>query len=674
MKNFQSLLVANRGEIAVRIMRTASALGLRTIGVYSEADASSPHVGVADDAVLIGPAPASESYLHIDRIIQAAAESGAQAIHPGYGFLSENAAFAIAVREAGLVFVGPDPLAIELMGDKAAAKRRMIEAGVPCVPGYQGDDQNDAHLATEASRIGYPVMVKATAGGGGRGMRLVEQERGLADALSVARSEAMNTFGSERLIIEKAIVNARHVEIQIFADHHGNVIHLGERDCSVQRRHQKVVEEAPCPVMTDTLRAAMGGAAVEAARSIGYQGAGTVEFLLDETGAFYFLEMNTRLQVEHPVTEMFAGLDLVQMQLQVADGDALDISQSDVEWQGHAMEARLYAEDAAAGFLPSTGVIERWQPFEDDDVRVDSGIDAGQVVSPFYDPMLAKFIAWGNTRDQARLNLIHALKETELFGVTTNRGFLIDILENRRFADGLATTSFITEEFSDHDLAPPAIDNPTLAIAATLMFANARSVALQNSLAVPAALLNWSSGDPIWSVFKFDCAQQNHVVKIRPATAHSYLIVINNAGDDEALDVSDVQLDPGVARMTVNGRRHSVSFAHLSGGRLQLCEAGRVVELILSQDGLSTAEDAADSGRVIAPMHGIVVDVLVQPGDIVSQGDKLAVMEAMKMQHDLRAGADGAVTAVHLAQGQQVGEGDLLIEIQTQSFQTTTQE
>ncbi|MGD8417977.1 MAG: biotin carboxylase N-terminal domain-containing protein, partial [Pseudomonadales bacterium] len=394
------LLVANRGEIALRIMRTAKAQGVHTVAVYSEADAAAPHVQFADDAVCIGPPPVAESYLRGEAIIQAALDKGAHAIHPGYGFLSENADFARAVAAAGLTFVGPPAAAIEVMGDKARAKRRMIEAGVPCVPGYEAEDQSEARLIEAAGGIGFPVMVKAAAGGGGRGMRLVRTPADLPDALRLARSEAENAFGSGSLILEKAIVRPRHVEIQVFADEHGHVIHLGERDCSVQRRHQKVVEEAPCPVMTPELRAAMGSAAVEAALAVDYRGAGTVEFLLDEAGEFYFLEMNTRLQVEHPVTELVTGLDLVALQLAVAEGRPLGIDQDDVALSGHAIEVRLYAEDPAQDFLPATGPIHRWHPTEM--LRVDAGIASGGEVSPFYDAMVAKLIAHGESRDAAR--------------------------------------------------------------------------------------------------------------------------------------------------------------------------------------------------------------------------------------------------------------------------------
>ncbi|MEQ8803451.1 MAG: biotin carboxylase N-terminal domain-containing protein, partial [Haliea sp.] len=395
MPQFDSVLVANRGEIAVRVIRSAKAQGYRTIAVYSEADAAAPHVLLADEAVLIGPAPVRESYLDPERILAAAAATRAGAIHPGYGFLSENAAFARACEDAGMVFIGPSARAIELMGNKAAAKRLMLAADVPCIPGYQDQDQSDTALVEAAQRIGTPLMVKAAAGGGGRGMRLVLDPVDLPAALAAARSEAENAFGSGELILEKALLQPRHVEIQVFSDSHGNHVHLGERDCSIQRRHQKVVEESPCPVMTPELRVAMGEAAVNAARSIDYCGAGTVEFLLDVDQRFYFLEMNTRLQVEHPVTEMVTGLDLVALQLQVAQGYPLPLSQADVALHGHALEVRLYAEDTVNDFLPASGTVYRWHPPHGEGIRVDHDLVEGQEVSPFYDPMIANIIAWG---------------------------------------------------------------------------------------------------------------------------------------------------------------------------------------------------------------------------------------------------------------------------------------
>ncbi|MFS2127883.1 geranyl-CoA carboxylase subunit apha, partial [Pseudomonas sp. Pseusp97] len=408
MPSFDKILIANRGEIACRVIRTAHDLGYRTVAVYSEADANARHVQLADEAVCIGPAPVGQSYLKPEAILDAAKRTGAGAVHPGYGFLSENADFARACEAAGIVFIGPGVEAIHLMGSKRLSKIAMLEAGVPCIPGYEGVDQDEATLAREAQRIGYPLMIKASAGGGGRGMRLVTRSEDLAEQLRTARSEAQNAFGSGELILEKAVVQPRHVEIQVFGDSHGHIVYLGERDCSVQRRHQKVIEEAPCPVLTEELRAAMGEAAVKAAASVNYLGAGTVEFLLDASGAFYFLEMNTRLQVEHPVTELVTGQDLVAWQIRVAEGHPLPLTQAQIQLRGHAIEVRLYAEDTGNGFLPQTGQVLRWTPPQLDGIRIDHGLREGQPVTPFYDPMLAKVIAYGATRDEARRKLVRA--------------------------------------------------------------------------------------------------------------------------------------------------------------------------------------------------------------------------------------------------------------------------
>ncbi|MEJ6685570.1 MAG: biotin carboxylase N-terminal domain-containing protein, partial [SAR86 cluster bacterium] len=465
MKRFNSILIANRGEIACRVIKTAKQLGYRTIAVYSDADAGAPHVQLADDAVRIGPGPVGESYLLAENILAAAITSGAESIHPGYGFLSENSAFAEAVESAGLVFIGPTREAIDVMGNKAESKRRMIEAGVPCVPGYEGHDQTDEALLAEGNKIALPLMVKAAAGGGGRGMRLVQDYAELANAIKLARAEAESAFGSGELILEKAIIQPRHVEIQVFADTLGNTVHLGERDCSVQRRHQKVIEEAPCPIMTPELREQMGQSAIDAAKSVNYHGAGTVEFLLDASGAFYFLEMNTRLQVEHPVTELITGLDLVALQISVAQGEALSITQDDVHLEGHAIEVRLYTEDPSLDFLPASGPVDLWQPADGVGIRIDAGIVSGQDISPFYDPMVAKVIGYGPDRESARLRLIGALKETVLFGTPNNKRFLIQCLEKQCFIDGTATTAFIAEEFSGEDLqvAPPSFADSAVA-------------------------------------------------------------------------------------------------------------------------------------------------------------------------------------------------------------------
>jgi geranyl-CoA carboxylase alpha subunit len=453
MTKISKLLIANRGEIACRIMRTAHKMGIDTVAVYSDADQDAPHRKMATEAIYIGPSPAMESYLAIEKIIAAALTSNVDAIHPGYGFLSENADFAEACSAAELIFIGPSARAITLMGNKAEAKRQMTAAGVPCVPGYEGEDQTDIMFANAAEDIGYPVMVKASAGGGGRGMRIITKPEKLMKGLVSARSEAERSFGSGELILEKAILEPRHIEIQVFADNHGNVVHLGERDCSIQRRHQKVIEEAPSPAVSSELRERMGETAIAATRAINYSGAGTFEFLLDQHQKFFFLEMNTRLQVEHPVTECVTGQDLVEWQIKIAAGDPLPVSQEDIRIQGHAIEARLYSEDPYKGFMPKVGVLSNWVAAEGEGIRTDHGLETGFEVTPFYDGMIAKIIGYGVDRETARSNLLAGLKATVDDGLTTNRQFLLSCVVHDAFKEGLATTGFIETFFPKKKLA-----------------------------------------------------------------------------------------------------------------------------------------------------------------------------------------------------------------------------
>jgi geranyl-CoA carboxylase alpha subunit len=611
--SFSSILVANRGEIAWRVMRTARAMGYRTVAVYSDTDKDAPHVAYADSAVRLGPAPVGESYLSIDRILEAAHTSGADAVHPGYGFLSENDAFAAACEKAGLVFIGPPPAAIAAMGNKAAAKRRMIEAGVPCVPGYLGADQSDANLEKQARKIGLPVMVKAAAGGGGRGMRLVEREADLPDAIRTARAEAESAFGSGELILEKAVVDARHVEIQVFADAHGGVLHLGERDCSVQRRHQKVVEEAPSPAVTAELRNRMGAAAVAAARAIGYRGAGTVEFLLSADGAFYFLEMNTRLQVEHPVTEAITGLDLVEWQLRVARGEHLPLTQQQVKLQGHAIEVRLYAEDAYADFLPQTGRIGVWQPASGPGVRVDHGVKEGLVISPFYDPMIAKVIASGTTREEARLRLIKALRDTVVLGPTTNRHFLIRLLEHPEFAAGAATTSFLGR----HNFAPPELGDAHWQTAAALLWRH-------SAARYPASLRGWRNSNPEPTPFRLAVGEQQRALQLGDARDVSLPHVI---------DGNDIVVDFDGLTVRFQDRTYMPPASAAAGG----------------------------DGKLRAPMDGRIVAIKVAAGDTVVRGQTLVVLEAMKIQHQLKAALDAKVESIAVQEGQQVANRTVLV-------------
>ncbi|MGB0921309.1 MAG: acetyl-CoA carboxylase biotin carboxylase subunit [Alphaproteobacteria bacterium] len=659
MDRFSSILIVNRGEIACRVMRTAHALGYRTIAVYSEADSNAPHVKAADEAVCIGPAPVGESYLRADKILQAANQTGAGAIHPGYGFLSENAGFADACVKAGITFIGPDANAITLMGNKAEAKRGMIAAGVPCVPGYEGEDQSDAAMIAAAENIGYPLMVKAAAGGGGRGMRLVENAGDLTNALALARSEAENAFGSGELILEKAIQRPRHVEVQVFADEQGNTIHLGERDCSVQRRHQKVVEEAPCPVMTDTLRAEMGAAAVAAAKSINYRGAGTVEFLLDESGAFYFLEMNTRLQVEHPVTECITGLDLVALQIQVAQGKPLGIAQEDVLLTGHAIEVRLYAEDPAQDFLPMTGPIDLWDVPAMPGLRVDSGIETGGAVSPFYDPMLAKIIAYGETRDRVRRRLIEGLRETHLFGTRTNRRFLIDCLEAETFAKGAATTAFIAETFGEtlKETTPPLAD---AAMAAVLQQHLAFQAAQAQAVSAPSALQNWANTTALVSRAAYIFGEQAFDLVITAESASSYRVTCGESGLGVALRSSD----GAVAYLDVEGVQHKVRFQQRDEAALYLDVDGRAHLFENSLLHIIGAGERAGGNLILSPMHGALLELRVAEGDEVTQGQCVAILEAMKMQHEILVPADGTVIAVRAAVGAQVPADEVLIELE----------
>ena len=660
MTRFTSILVANRGEIACRVIRTARALGYRTVAVYSEADAKAPHVQMADEAVCIGPSPVNESYLVQEKILQAAQASGAEAIHPGYGFLSENADFARAVEDAGLIFIGPSPDAIHLMGNKAEAKRRMIAAQVPCVPGYEGADQSDEVLLAEGNKIAPPLMVKAAAGGGGRGMRLVLDSAELANAINLARAEALSAFGSGELILEKAIIRPRHVEVQVFADTQGNTIHLGERDCSVQRRHQKVVEEAPCPVMTEELRAAMGAAAVAAAQSINYRGAGTVEFLLDESGKFYFLEMNTRLQVEHPVTELITGLDLVALQLQVAQGEPLGLTQEDIKLEGHAIEVRLYTEDPTQDFLPTSGPVDLWSPPGGTGIRVDSGICTGQDISPFYDPMVAKVIASGPTRDIARLRLIEALKETVLFGTRHNRDFLVACLEKECFAAGQATTAFIAEEFAEGEITDPQPGFPDSAVAAVIELALQHADLYSSSVLVAPQLRDWASASPLISRKQYRHGETVHDLSIMPLGDSRYQVF--DASESAVIEL--LSLEGSTAHVGIDGSQHIARFHLPDAGKLYLSIDGRAAQYcdMIRLDGVQ--DQTGGSGSIIAPMHGLLLEVRVTSGDTVAAGQTLAVLEAMKMHYEIVAEVSGEVKEVLSEAGKQVAADDLLIEIE----------
>ncbi len=635
---FDTILIANRGEIACRVIRTTRAMGYRTVAVVTEPDAGAPHALAADLAVPIGDARA---YLDGAAIIDAARRAGAQAVHPGYGFLSENADFARACAAAGLVLIGPPPDAMALMGDKGAAKAAMVAAGVPCLPGYQGADQSDAVLLAEGARIGFPLMVKASAGGGGKGMRLVADADALPEALARARSEAGKAFGDETLILERALLCPRHVEIQVFADSYGNAIHLGERDCSVQRRHQKVVEEAPSPAVDDALRARMGQAAVDAARACGYVGAGTVEFLL-EGGDFFFLEMNTRLQVEHPVTEAVAGMDLVEWQIRVARGEALPLRQEQVALSGHAIEVRLYAEDPAQDFLPQAGRVLRWRA--PPGLRVDHALASGQAVSPDYDPMLAKIIAHGPDRETARRRLIAGLEATEVLGLTTNRAFLAAVLRHEGFASGAATTAFLDQDFiGDATLSSAVPDATTLALAAFLL--------ATRSVDPFAPRFGWSNGPRPLHRFRLAAGEGMQEVALRFAPGP-----VVELAEGPALRIT--ALDGGLCRYLADGIAAALPYA-LDGDTLHLDGlALRDVTLAPPQ-----AAQTGGDGRLLAPMAGKVVQVAAQPGEAVAQGQVIAVLEAMKMEHPLKAPVAGRLDTLAVQPGQQVAARALVAVI-----------
>jgi 3-methylcrotonyl-CoA carboxylase alpha subunit len=654
---FSSLLIANRGEIACRVIRTARRLGLRTVAVYSDADADAMHVAMADDAVRLGPAPAKESYLRGDAIIAAAKAARADAIHPGYGFLSENAEFAEAVAAAGLIWVGPPASSIRAMGLKDAAKALMIKAGVPVVPGYQGAEQSVAFLQAEAARVGYPVMIKAVAGGGGKGMRKVDRDEDFAKALEGAQREGQNAFGDPRVLIEKYVSRPRHIEVQVFADAHGNAVHLFERDCSVQRRHQKVIEEAPAPGMPEEMRHAMGSAAVQAAKAIGYRGAGTVEFIVDASkglrqDAFYFMEMNTRLQVEHPVTEMITGQDLVEWQLRVAAGEPLPMRQEDLEIDGHAIEVRLYAEDPAKGFLPSTGALTRLKlPQAAAQMRTDTGVRQGDTVTMFYDPMIAKVIAWGETRSKAAEHLARALSEAEVAGVRTNLAFLIDLLRHKAFLAAELDTGFIDRH--KDTLFPPAGEAPREArILAALDHVLRRKTAVDANRPWADdpwnALNGWRLGPPQSERLVFADGAEMTVTP----DGHGFRMALANQEDA----VSGALGADGNILGMVSGRRLKGAVVHAGGERLVLLN-GRGHAFAFKDPLAGDALNREGGLSLTAPMPGKVVSVFVKAGDRVTRGQPIAVLEAMKMEHTLSAPGDLIVETLPFAPGDQVNEG-----------------
>jgi geranyl-CoA carboxylase alpha subunit len=603
-------------------------------------------VELADEAVCIGPAQVNASYLNAEAILEAARKTGADCVHPGYGFLSENSGFARACKDAGLVFVGPPEAAIELMGSKRRSKIAMQEAGVPVVPGFEGDNARDDELIEAAKNIGYPLMIKASAGGGGRGMRLVEAEADLADNLKRARSESKQAFGDDELILEKAVIEPRHIEIQVFADRHGNAVYLGERDCSIQRRHQKVVEEAPSPFMTPELRKAMGEAAVKAALACQYEGAGTVEFLVDEERNFYFLEMNTRLQVEHPVTEMITGQDLVAWQLAVAEGESLPLSQEEIVLNGHAIEVRLYAEDPARNFTPQTGTLHRFDPAEGEGIRFDSGVRAGDDITPHYDPMLAKVIAWGKNRNEARRRLIKALEDTAVFGTNTNRHFLARIIANDAFGRGEATTAFLQSEFrNDPSMAPADIGIRELALAASLF---SRGTDQQQA---------WSNAPATVTPMTLAIGEQTLNVLVRTRGCE----ITVTAGEDQ-YELTLVSAANGKACIIDKGVRQVCQY-HRQGDHLYLQAFDQTLAMQDLTHQPADANATGGTGQIKATMDGALIDVLVKQGQTVKQGDTLVILEAMKMEHPVKADRDGTLASLPVVKGDQVKRNQLLAEI-----------
>ena len=670
---FRKILIANRGEIACRVIRTAKRMGVATVAVYSDADAQALHVAMADEAVHIGGAAVRDSYLLPERILNAAKITGAEAIHPGYGFLSENAAFAKACKAAGVVFIGPPASAIEAMGLKGAAKALMEKAKVPVVPGYHGDDQSPDLLAKEAERIGYPVLIKAVAGGGGKGMRRVDAAKDFAAALAGAQREAANAFGDDKVLLEKYLVKPRHIEIQVFADSHGDAVHLFERDCSVQRRHQKVLEEAPAPDMPPAMRQAMGAAAVAAAKAIGYVGAGTVEFIADVSDGlrpdrFYFMEMNTRLQVEHPVTEMITGQDLVRWQLDVAAGAKLPLAQDRIPMAGHAVEARIYAEDPQKNFLPSVGKLHRLRtPDVDGHVRIDTGVREGDSVTPYYDPMIAKLIVWDTDRKSALRRMRQALGEYQIAGVATNTAFLIALTGHKAFIAGDLDTGFIERFRADLLPAPLPASTAVLGLAALAVTLERRATAERQAAAGSdrwspwAAVNGWRLNDQGWDEL---------VVRerdVETACRIEYLSdgALNVSGSEGHVTVrGDLDAD-GNLDAVIDGRRLRAGLVRQED-ELTLLLPGETHRLHIVDPRAAADLDEGGSGQLTAPMPGKVVQALVEDGAKVEKGQALMILEAMKMEHTISAPARGTVAKVHFRAGDQVTDGAVLLTLEAE--------
>ena len=662
---FRKVLIANRGEIACRVIKTARRLGVATVAVYSEADANARHVRLADEATLIGPPAARESYLVGERILDVARRTGAEAIHPGYGFLSENEEFAEACEKAGIVFIGPPASAIRAMGSKSAAKALMETAGVPLTPGYHGDNQDPVFLAQQANRIGYPVLIKASAGGGGKGMRRVDAAADFEAALASCQREAANAFGDERVLVEKYVLKPRHIEIQVFGDTHGNCVYLFERDCSLQRRHQKVLEEAPAPGMTPERRAAMGQAAVNAAKAVGYVGAGTVEFIANQDGSFYFMEMNTRLQVEHPVTEMITGLDLVEWQLRVASGQPLPLTQEQLDIDGHAIEARVYAEDPDRGFLPSTGrLVHLIPPPESDSVRVDTGVEQGDEITPYYDPMIAKLIVWGADRKQALARMRRALAQYRVVGVSNNINFLSRLVALPSFANAELDTGLIEREhgllFPPQEVVPDEVW--LVAALAELLHeqrnANAKFATAADRGSPWRALDGWRLNGR---------AERKLALRLQE-TVQEVVVVVVSGGYRLALNGRYVRASGtlgrgGAVHAQLDDSRINAAVV-ITGERRHVFYRGHSWPLALVNTLYVGGEGEDVEGGLRAPMPGKVVTLTAEPGAIVEKGTPLLVLEAMKMEHTITAPRKGKVVSFHVAEGDQVVDGAELVEFE----------
>jgi 3-methylcrotonyl-CoA carboxylase alpha subunit len=662
---FSKVLIANRGEIACRVIKTCRRLGIGTVAVYSEADAGARHVRLADEAVLIGPPPAGESYLRIEAVLAAARETGAQAIHPGYGFLSENETFAFACAREGVVFIGPPVDAIRAMGSKSAAKQLMERAGVPLVPGYHGDNQDAGFLQEQAKRIGYPVLIKASAGGGGKGMRIVADDADFATALASCKREATSSFGDDRVLVEKYVARPRHIELQVFGDSHGNVVHLFERDCSVQRRHQKVLEEAPAPGMTPQRRAAMGQAACEAARAVGYLGAGTVEFIASQDGTFYFMEMNTRLQVEHPVTEMITGLDLVEWQLRVAAGQPLPLSQKQLSIRGHALEARIYAEDPAKGFLPSTGRLAHLAPPPESlYVRVDTGVDEGDEITPHYDPMIAKLIVWDEDRSRACARMLQALTQYRVVGVANNVEFLSRVVACPAFAAADLDTGLIERERDV--LFPEQADIPAEVFAlAALAELLRQSQEARDSAAADAdpyspwhARDGWRLNSEFTRMIKFRAGDRERAVRATYA-GRSYLFDM----DGMVTQARGELAENGALRAELGGRRLSATVI-VAGEKRHVFLYGRCYPLAAVDPLYHPGEGGGADGALTAPMPGKIVALLAEVGSEIKKGAPLLILEAMKTEHTIAAPVAAVLKGYRYAVGDQVTEGAELVELE----------